>query len=164
MILLNEPFVAGDWIEAGGHSGTVKELNMMATTMATGDNRAIMIPNRVIWGASIINYSKNATRRVDMTVGIGYTSDVQKACSIINDIIAADDRVLTDPKPTIELAEFADSSMNMVVRPWTKKEDYWSFKFAFNRKLKEEFDKNGIEIPFPQMDLHHHGLETASKS
>jgi len=154
MILINEPFVAGDFVEAGGHAGSIKELNMMATTMSTGDNRAIMIPNRVIWGSSIINYSKNDTRRIDMTVGIGYSSDVTKACSLIKDLIDADERFLKDPAPTIELAEFGDSSVNLIVRPWTKKEDYWSAKFAFNKNLKESFDKNGIEIPFPQMDVH----------
>lgn len=154
MILLNEPFVAGDYIEAGGHAGSVQELNMMATTMFTGDNRVIMIPNRVIWGSSIVNYSKNRTRRVDMTLGVGYSTDIPKACALIREIVESDARVLKGPAPVIELAEFGDSSMNIVVRPWVNRADYWDFKFEFNRRIKEAFDKNGIEIPFPQMDVH----------
>ncbi len=151
MILLNEPFVMGNYIQAGGHSGTVKELNMMATTMFTVDNRVITIPNRVIWGSSIINYSKNDTRRIDMNVRIGYASDLQKATAILHEILAADDRVLKDPKPVIELNEFGDSSMDLIVRPWVKRSDYGDVKFAFNRKLKEAFDREGIERATPQV-------------
>jgi small conductance mechanosensitive channel len=153
MILLNEPFIAGDYVEAGGHAGTVRDLNMMATTMTTPDNKAITIPNRVIWGKSIVNYSKNPTRRIDMTVSIDYSADVGEACAVVKKLLDADERVLKDPAPAIELNDFGESSVNLIVRPWVQRADYGAVKFAFNRNLKDAFAEKGIEIPFPQIDV-----------
>jgi len=157
MILLNQPFKNGDYVEAGGKSGVVRELNLMATTMTSGDNRKIIIPNKAIWGSSITNFSALATRRVDLTVGIGYTADITKARATLQRILQANDKVLNDPAPMVEVTELADSSVNFVVRPWCASADYWTVYCDVTRKVKEEFDKEGIEIPFPQMDVHING-------
>jgi small conductance mechanosensitive channel len=154
MIVLNKPYQIGNYIEAAGSSGSVKELNMMATTLLTPDNKKIIIPNSKVWGDSITNYSAMPTRRVDMTVGISYGSDIGKAIETIKSIIDADDRILNDPGPMIEVVELGDSSVNLCVRPWCNTGDYWSVYFDTTRKMKESLDAAGIEIPFPQMDIH----------
>jgi small conductance mechanosensitive channel len=157
MILLNQPFKNGDFVEAGGHSGVVRELNLMATTMTSGDNRKIIVPNKAVWGGSITNFSTLGTRRVDLTVGIGYTSDIAKAQATLYRILKSNDKIINDPAPVVEVVELADSSVNFVVRPWCATADYWDVYFDVTRKVKEEFDKEGIEIPFPQMDVHVNG-------
>lgn len=162
MVLINQPFNKGDFVEAGGVSGTVQDLNLMATTLTTPDNKKVVVPNSTIWGSSITNYSAMETRRVDMVVGISYGSDIGKARDIISGILDASEPVLDDPAPVIEVVEMADSSVNLVVRPWCKTPDYWPLYFALNREIKEAFDREGIEIPFPQMDVHHHGLPSTS--
>ncbi|MDP8255122.1 MAG: mechanosensitive ion channel family protein [Candidatus Alcyoniella australis] len=158
MIMLNEPFKIGDYVDAGGHQGVVKEINMMATTMTTPDNKKIVIPNGKIWGGSVTNYTALDTRRVDLTVGVSYSADIGKTRDAIKGVLDHNKMVLDDPAPMIELVEMADSSVNLVVRPWCKTEHYWDVFFAVNRAIKEELDRNGIEIPFPQVDVHHHGL------
>jgi small conductance mechanosensitive channel len=162
MVLINQPFNKGDFIEAGGVAGTVQDLNLMATTLTTPDNKKVVVPNSAIWGASITNYSAMDTRRVDMVIGISYGSDIGKARDIISGILTANEQVLDDPEPTIEVVEMADSSVNLVVRPWCNTPDYWAVYFAVNRAVKETFDREGIEIPFPQMDVHHHGQPASS--
>ncbi len=157
MILLNQPFKNGDFVEAGGHSGVVRELNLMATTMTSGDNRKIIIPNKAVWGGSITNFSTLGTRRVDLTVGIGYTSDIAKAQATLYRILKSNDKIIADPAPVVEVVELADCSVNFVVRPWCATADYWAVHCDVTRKVKEEFDKEGIEIPFPQMDVHVNG-------
>ena len=161
MIVLNQPFKVGDYIEAGSHAGSVKEINMMATTLTTPDNKKVMIPNRSIWGGSIVNYSSFDTRRVDMKVGIAYSADIGKARDLIAGILKNHKLVLDDPQPQIELVEMADSSINLVVRPWCRTPDYWTVFFDVNRAIKDTFDREGIEIPFPQMDVHMHGATAA---
>ncbi|MBD3234998.1 MAG: mechanosensitive ion channel [candidate division Zixibacteria bacterium] len=161
MILVNQPFTTGHYVEAGGHAGSVTELNLMATTMLTPDNRKIVIPNRAIWGGSIVNYSAMDTRRIDLVIGIGYSSPIGKARDILMNILNSEERVLKDPAPTIEVIELADSSVNFVYRPWCKTGDYWPLRFYLMRAVKEEFDKEGIEIPFPQTDVHLHQVESA---
>lgn len=158
MILINQPFNVGDFVEAAGHSGVVRELNLMSTTMTTGDNKKITIPNRAVWGASIVNYSALDTRRVDMTVGIGYGDDIGKAIEVIQGVLDGHAKVHKDPAPLIAVSELADSSVNLAVRPWTNTADYWGVYFDLTRQFKEKLDKASIEIPFPQMDVHHHGL------
>lgn len=158
MVLLNQPFKIGEYIETGGIAGTVQDLNLMATTLTTPDNKRVIVPNRAIWGTSIVNYSSMDTRRVDLKVGISYTSDIGKACELISGLLKADDRVLDEPVPVVEVFEMADSSVNLVVRPWCKTPDYWPLYFSLNRTIKETLDRDGIEIPFPQLDVHHHGL------
>jgi len=162
MIVLNQPFKIGDFIDAGGHMGVVKEINMMATTIVSPDNKKIVLPNRGVWGNPIVNYSANETRRVDLTVGISYSADIAKARAAIEAALKADEKVLADPPPDIEVVEMADSSVNLVVRPWCKTEDYWKVFFSVNRAVKEKLDAEGIEIPFPQMDVHHHGTPATS--
>jgi small conductance mechanosensitive channel len=156
MLLVFKPFKAGDFIEAGGATGVVKSISVFTTVMTTGDNKEIIVPNGGIYGGNITNYSAKATRRVDMVVGIGYDSDLKKAKEILNEMVAADERILKEPAPTVAVSELADSSVNFVVRPWVASGDYWGVKFDFNEAVKLRFDAEGISIPFPQMDVHVH--------
>jgi len=154
LILVLRPYKVGDWIDSAGVAGSVKEIQLFTTILASGDNIKIMVPNGKIFGDVIKNVSGYDTRRVDLVMGIGYSSDIQKAYDVMMNQIKGDDRILSDPAPQIAVAELADSSVNFVVRPWVKKEDYWSVKFDLTRKIKEAFDENGIEIPFPQQVVH----------
>ena len=154
MLALNRPFSVGDYVDAGGVSGTVKAMDMMAVTMTTPDNKLIIIPNKSVWGSAITNYTAMDTRRVDMAVGISYGSDIAKAKKVILEALQSFDEVLPDPAPTIEVVSLGDSSVNMVVRPWVKTGDYWTIFFGAYPKIKAALDANGIEIPFPQMDVH----------
>ncbi|MBW1786768.1 MAG: mechanosensitive ion channel [Deltaproteobacteria bacterium] len=154
LILVLRPYRVGDVIEAAGVVGAVKEIKLFTTVMATPDNIKIMVPNGKIFGDTIKNITAFDTRRVDMVMGIGYSSDIQKAYDVMADIMKADERILEDPAPQIAVSELADSSVNLVVRPWVKKEDYWGVKFDLTRKFKEAFDEVGIEIPFPQRVVH----------
>ena len=154
LILVLRPFKAGDFITGAGESGTVKEILLFTTVLATPDNVKIMVPNGKLFGDTIKNVSAYDTRRIDLVIGIGYSSDMQKAYDVIMDVIKGDSRILPDPAPQVAVAELADSSVNFVVRPWVKREDYWSVRFDVTRKIKEAFDKNDIEIPFPQHVVH----------
>jgi small conductance mechanosensitive channel len=154
LILVLRPFKAGDYIMGAGEAGTVKEISLFTTVLATPDNVKVMVPNGKLFGDVIKNVSAYDTRRVDLQVGIGYSSDLQKAYDVINDLIKQDSRVLPEPAPQIAVSELADSSVNLVIRPWVKKEDYWPVKFDLTRRIKEVLDKNGIEIPFPQRAVH----------
>jgi small conductance mechanosensitive channel len=162
MLLLNAPFKVGDFIEAAGTGGVVQEMNLMATTLTTPDNKKILIPNNNIWGGNIVNYSAMDTRRVDMTVGISYTADIGKAIGVIRDVIKNNEHALKDPECVVEVVEMGDSSVNLVVRSWCNTADYWTVFFSLQRNIKESLDANNIEIPFPQMDVHHHGLPQQS--
>lgn len=144
----------GDYIQAAGTAGTVKEIRMFSTVLVTPDNVQITVPSGKIFGDTIVNYSTNNTRRVDLVVGIGYSSSIQKAIDVIGGILKADPRILTDPAYQIAVSELADSSVNLVVRPWVNAADYWSVKCDLNRAIKEALDANGIEIPFPQRVVH----------
>ena len=154
LILVLRPYRVGDYIEAGGAAGSVKEIQLFTTVLATPDNMRILVPNGKIYGDVIKNVTANPIRRVDLVVGISYGSSMKKARELLAKIIAEDDRVLDDPAPQIAVAELADSSVNFVVRPWVKKEDYWMVKFEMTEKIKDVFDANGIEIPFPQRTVH----------
>jgi small conductance mechanosensitive channel len=156
MLLVFRPFKAGDFINAGGEMGTVKTISIFTTMMTTADNKQIIVPNGKIYGGNITNFSANDTRRVDMVVGIGYDSDLKKAKQILNEMVAADERILKDPAPKVAVSELADSSVNFVVRPWVASADYWAVKFDFTEAVKLRFDAEGISIPFPQMDVHVH--------
>jgi small conductance mechanosensitive channel len=137
-----------------GEAGTVKEIQLFTTVLATPDNVKIMIPNGKLFGDIIKNVSAYETRRVDLVIGIGYSSDIQKAYDVMLDLIKGDERVLSDPPPQIAVSELADSSVNFVVRSWVKSGDYWDVKFDLTRAIKEAFDAKGIEIPFPQRVVH----------
>ena len=154
LILLFRPFKVGDVITAAGVTGSVKEIQIFETIIATPDNIRITIPNGKIYGDVIKNVTAYDTRRVDITVGIGYSSSLKKAQEILEGLLKADQRILADPAPQVAVAELADSSVNFVVRPWVKKEDYWAVKFDLTRKVKLAFDEAGIEIPFPQQVVH----------
>ena len=154
LILVLRPFRVGDYIEGGGTAGAVKEILLFTTVLATPDNVKILVPNRLLFGDTIKNYSANDTRRVDMVVGISYSSSIQKAMEILQGLVRADERILKEPEPTIAVSELADSSVNFVVRPWVKRDDYWAVKFDLTRKIKETFDEEGVEIPFPQHVVH----------
>jgi len=159
MIALNQPFQVGNFVEVAGISGAVDEMNMMATTLHTPDNKKVVVPNGKVWGSTITNYTAHETRRVDLVVGISYSSDIGKAKEVIHSVLKQHEKVLADPESTVEVVEMADSSVNFVVRPWCKTEDYWNVYFGVTRAVKEAFDQAGIEIPFPQMDVHHFGIE-----
>jgi small conductance mechanosensitive channel len=154
MLIIFRPFTAGDFVDAGGAMGVVEEIGIFTTTMRTGDNKEVIVPNGALFGGIITNYSKRDTRRVDMVFGIGYGDDIRKAKDIITGIIEADERILKDPAPLVAVGELADSSVNFNVRPWVKSADYWGVYFDLNEKIKMAFDDNGISIPFPQMDVH----------
>lgn len=154
LILVLRPFRVGDYIDGAGVAGTVKEVQLFTTVLATPDNVKIIVPNSKLFGDTIKNFSGFGTRRIDLVVGIGYTSDIQKAYDIISKLIQEESRILSDPAPQIAVSELADSSVNFVVRPWVNRPDYWSVRFELTRKIKEAFDANGIEIPFPQRTIH----------
>jgi small conductance mechanosensitive channel len=154
MILIFKPFKVGDYVEAQGFAGSVKEIQIFNTILTTVDNKIIIIPNGGLANGSMTNYTQQATRRVDWKFGVAYGSDYKKVREIILNIVNSDKRVLKDPEIFIGLGEMADSSVNIVTRVWTKTEDYWGVFFDVNEKIYETFNKEGIEIPFPQMDVH----------
>jgi small conductance mechanosensitive channel len=154
LILVLRPFRTGDFIDAAGVAGTVQEIQLFTTVLATPDNVKIMVPNGMIFGNVIKNISGYDTRRIDLVVGIGYGSSIPKAIEVVMDLIKGETRILTDPTPQIAVSELADSSVNFVVRPWVKAADYWNVRFDLTRKIKEAFDEHDIEIPFPQRVVH----------
>jgi len=161
MIIVFKPFKKGDFIDAGGAMGTVDAISIFTTIMTTPDNKEIIIPNGSIIGGNITNYSARPTRRVDMVFGISYDDDLQKAKAILQEIIAADSRVLSEPAPVVTLGELADSSVNFLVRPWVNAADYWGVMWDTTEQVKLRFDAEGISIPFPQMDVH---LQTSKEA
>ncbi len=154
LIIIFRPFKIGDYVEAGGAAGVVKEISIFSTIMHTPDNKTVIIANSGITGSNIINYSTQSTRRVDLTVGVSYSANLDQVRKELTQIISEDSRILAEPAVTIAVAELADSSVNFVVRPWVNSADYWGVFFDLNEKIKKRFDEVGIEIPFPQMDVH----------
>ena len=154
LIVLFRPYKVGDWVEAAGVAGTIVEVQILTTVFKTGDNKSIIVPNGQVMNSIIINYSANDQRRVDMVVGVSYDDDLDKVRATLEDLIAADDRILDDPACTIAVAELADSSVNFIVRPWVKSGDYSGVKFDLTEAIKKRFDKEGITFPFPQQDVH----------
>jgi len=156
MLIVFRPFNDGDFIDAAGVTGVVEKIGIFTTTMRSGDNREIIVPNGALFDGTITNFSKRETRRIDMVFGIGYDDDLKKAKEILNRLIEEDERILKDPAPLVAVAELADSSVNFNVRPWARTADYWSVYFDFHEKVKLAFDAEGISIPYPQMDVHQH--------
>ena len=154
LLIIFKPFKAGDFVKAGGEAGIVVEVGILTTELRTPDNVKIILPNSGVMGGSITNVSAHPTRRVDMTVGVGYGDDLNKAKQIMEDLIAADERILKDPAPQVAVANLGDSSVDFVVRPWVNAADFWAVKFDFTKNVKEKFDAEGISIPFPQRDIH----------
>ena len=156
LIILFRPFQVGDVIEAAGTVGSVKDIGILVTTLHSPDNKKIIIPNSAVMGGTITNITSEATRRVDMTVGVSYSDDLDKVEGIILDVLKADERVLGDPEPQVVVGELADNSVNFTVRPWCKKEDYWGVFFDFQKTIKQRLDEEGVSIPFPQQDVYMH--------
>ncbi|WP_029918404.1 mechanosensitive ion channel family protein [Pelobacter seleniigenes] len=154
MLILFRPFKVGDFVDAGGVSGIIEEIQIFSTKMRSPDNKEIIVPNGQIIGTTITNYSAKETRRVDMVVGVSYSDDLKKVRSVIEDLLNQDARILADPAPTIGVLELGDSSINFAVRPWVKSGDYWPVLFDFHENVKLRFDAEGISIPFPQRDIH----------
>ncbi len=154
LILFFKPFKVGDYIDAQGFSGSVSEIQILHTILKTPDNKTIIMPNGSLSNSTVTNFTRENTRRVDIVYGIGYDDNILKAKEIIQNVIKADDRILNDPAPMVVTSELADSSVNITTRVWTKTSDYWAVKFDLIEKVKLEFDKNGISIPFPQRDVH----------
>jgi small conductance mechanosensitive channel len=154
MLIIFKPFKAGDFIDAGGSMGTVEEIQIFNTIINSPDNRKIIIPNSKITGDNITNFSSIEKRRVDLVFGISYDDDIKKAKDALLKVVNSDERVLKDPAPVVAVSELADSSVNLVCRPWVKPSDYWTVYFDTMEKGKIELEKNGITIPFPQRDVH----------
>lgn len=159
MILLFKPFKAGHFIDAQGHMGTVKEIQIFSTILKTPDNKTILIPNGKLANDSMTNFSVEEKRRVDWTFGIGYGDDIDKAYEVINRLLSEDDRILDDPKPFLALKELNDSSVDITVRVWVNAGDFWPVYFRMNEEVYKTFEDEGLSIPFPQRDVHIHNQE-----
>lgn len=156
MLIIFRPIKVGDYIEGGGMSGTVEEIGIFVTVLNSPDNRVIFVPNSKLTGDNIVNYSMKDTRRVDLTFGIGYSDDIDKAKKAIGEVLNGNSKILSDPAPNVKLHELADSSVNFIVRPWVNSADYWSVYWELTEVIKKKFDEENIEIPFPQRDVHLH--------
>jgi small conductance mechanosensitive channel len=154
MLLVFQPFKVGDFVEAGGVAGTVREIGVFSSMLFTPDNTQIVLPNATIWGHTIRNFTGNDTRRNDMTIGIGYGDNIDKARTAILDVLTADDRVLTEPEPVVVVSGLGESSVDLAVKPWCRTENYWTLRADLMQRIKETLDANQISIPFPQRDLH----------
>lgn len=156
MILVYRPFDVGDAVEAGGVVGAVHQMNLVSTMILTFDNQLLVVPNKLVWGGIIRNITHQDKRRVDMTFGIGYSDDIPKAEEVLTAIVTSHEKVLKDPEPVVRLHTLGDSSMDFIVRPWSKTKDYWDVYWDVTREVKRRFDEEGISIPFPQRDVHIH--------
>ncbi len=154
MLLVFRPFKLGDFVEVGGSMGAVKEIGIFTTTLATPDNKKVIVPNSAVFGGTITNYSAYDTRRNDMVVGISYDDDIARAIQVVEGLLAADDRVLDEPEAVVAVGDLGASSVDLIVRPWCKGEDYWGLRADLTRKMKESLEAAGCSIPFPQRDVH----------
>jgi len=154
VLLFLRPFKVGDFVEAGGATGVVDSIGIFNTTFKTGDNRIILVPNSNIIGGNIVNYSREPIRRIDLVIGVGYDDDLKLVKQTLEEILNNHPKVLKDPAPAVALAELADSSVNFNVRPWVKSEDYWGVRSELLETIKTTFDEKGINIPYPQLDVH----------
>ncbi len=154
LMVIFKPFKVGDFVEISGAKGVVEKIQIFNTILSSPDNIRVIIPNSQVTGGNILNYSVNGTRRVDLVVGVSYDDDLQKAQTVIREVLDADERVLDEPAPTVAVSELGDSSVNFVVRPWTKSVDYWDVYFDITEKVKVALEANGLSIPYPQQDIH----------
>jgi len=154
LIIVFKPFRVGDFVDAGGQMGTVKKVSIFNTVLGSPDNRKVMLPNSMVLASAITNFSDVDMRRVDLVFGISYEDNIKTAKDILMKIITSDERVLKDPAPVVAVSELADSSVNLVCRPWVKPGDYWGVHFDTLEKGKAELEAAGITIPFPQTDVH----------
>jgi small conductance mechanosensitive channel len=155
MILIYRPYDVGDMIEAaGGVFGKVSHMSLVSTTILTIDNQTLVVPNSKIWGDVIKNVTAQRERRIDMVFGISYSDDIPKAEQILESILEQHPKVLKEPEPIVKLHNLGDSSVDFVVRPWVRTEDYWDVHWDVTREVKMRFDAEGVSIPFPQRDVH----------
>ena len=154
LILTFKPFKNGDVIHLNGETGEVQAVTIMTTVLKTPDNKVIYMPNGAVAGAAITNYSIEKTRRLDQVYGISYSDDLKKAKNILKELISKEDRILKDPEPAVLVSELADSAVNITIRVWCKTQDYWDIHFEMIEKVKLTFDQEGINFPFPQMDVY----------
>ncbi len=154
LLIVFKPFKSGDFIEVSGVSGIVEKILIFSTQLRTGDNKTVIIPNGAITSGTITNYSTKPTRRIDLIIGVSYDADLAKTKALLHKLVSADERVLKEQTVTVGVSELADSSVNFVVRPWVKSTDYWPTYFDLLEKIKTELDREGIEIPFPQLSVH----------
>ena len=159
LIVAFRPFKSGDYVEIGGVAGSVDSIQIFQTVLTTPDNKMVVVPNGSVIGSPITNYSRHATRRVDLMIGVSYGANLQQTKELLTKICESDERVLKEPGVQVGVHTLADSSVNFVVRPWVKTADYWSVYFDLMQAIKEGLDKEGIEIPFPQMDVHMNKVE-----
>lgn len=162
MLLVFRPFKVGDFIEAAGVAGKVEEVGIFSTTMNTPDNVHIIVPNSEVYGTTVKNYAVNETRRNDIVLGISYNDDIPTAMAVIRRLIAEDPRILKDPAPVVAVGELADSSVNILVRPWCGRDDYWAVRWDLLEKMKVELEAAGCSIPYPQTDVHVHSVQSSS--
>jgi len=154
LIVIFRPYKVGDYIEAGSAAGTVLDIQIFSTVLKTPDNKVVVVPNGTIMDSSIVNYTGQETRRVDIIASCGYEDDIDKVKNILKDILNQDERILEEPEPRIAVSELADNSINFIVRPWVKSSDVLSVKYSILEQIKKRFDSEGISIPYPQRDVH----------
>ena len=156
LIVIYRPYKVGDYIQADNHLGTVDDIQIFSTVLKTPDNKLVIVPNSSIMNGSIVNFSNQDKRRVDIIASCSYEDDIDKVKSVLADILSKDDRILSEPKPRIAVSELADSSVNLIVRPWVKNSDYIDVYYSLLEEIKKRFDQEGISIPYPQSDVHIH--------
>ena len=156
LIVIYRPYKVGDYIQADNHLGTVDDIQIFSTVLKTPDNKLVIVPNGSIMNGSIVNFSNQDKRRVDIIASCSYEDDIDKVKSVLADILSKDDRILSEPKPRIAVSELADSSVNFIVRPWVKNSDYIDVYYSLLEEIKKRFDQEGISIPYPQSDVHIH--------
>jgi small conductance mechanosensitive channel len=154
LLIIFRPFRVGHLVAGGGVEGVVAEIGILTCELNTPDNRRLVVPNAKLLGDSIVNYSANGTRRVDLVIGVAYEADLARTRQVLLEVMKADERVLDSPEPTVGVLELADSSVNLAVRPWTRVEDYWGVYFGITEAAKARLDVESIPIPFPQVDVH----------
>jgi small conductance mechanosensitive channel len=159
MILFYRPFDVGDFVDAGGITGKVDRMSLVNTTFKSFDNQVIVVPNNLIWQQVITNLTAQTTRRVDLTFGISYSDDIDKAKSVLHDVIEKYESCLATPEPVIRVGALGESSVDIICRPWVRTEDYWDTYWDLMEIVKKRFDEEGISIPFPQRDVHMHQIQ-----
>ena len=156
LIVIYRPYKVGDYIQADNHLGTVDDIQIFSTVLRTPDNKIVVVPNGSIMNGSIVNFSHQKERRIDIVIGCSYDDDIDKVKEVLADVLSKDERILKEPKPRIALSELADSSVNFIVRPWVKNSEYLDVLYSLLEEIKKRFDKEGISIPYPQSDVHIH--------
>ncbi len=161
LIIIFRPFKAGEYVELAGTAGTVESVQIFSTVLTTPDNKVVVVANSTAMNSNIVNYSRKPTRRIDLVVGVSYDADLALTRDVLRRVIDEESRILTDQETTIAVSELADSSVNFVVRPWVKTSDYWPVRFDLQERFKNALDEAGIEIPFPQVSIHHNSTQNA---